>query len=118
MNQKKEIMTKNQIEAVAALLEAMQAYFDCEEKEQHPQERTPIRTMSPKIFSAMCTRLKVSNETAYLLASFALALAKGMAENPGDIPAMCGGTESPRGGELIVALEALRVSMSNNHKTD
>lgn len=104
-------MTRKQTEAVSLLLNTMQEYFESQENERNPEERTPVHTISPKKFSSLCHLLNVSKKSAYLLVSFALAIVKGMAENPGGVAGMCGGAD---GGSLIVALEALKDSMSNN----
>ncbi len=111
-------MIRKQTESAALLLDAVQMYFESDEDGLQPQERTPVHTLKPKMYAAFCNHLGVDKPTAYLMAAFAIALTKGMAENPGDIPAMCGGESSPNGGGLIVALEALKCSMSSNNKTE
>ena len=109
-------MTKKQKESIALFLKAMERYFNSEEKHHDPQERTPIHTVTPDMFISVRKLSGVDDEAAYLLAAFALATVKGMYDNPSEVPIMCGGKDT--GGNLIVALEALRVSMSDNDKKE
>lgn len=102
-------MTKKQTIAIALLFDALKTYFDTEEKERKPQDRTPIHTLKSKMFAALCKTLDIDCETAYLLSAFAIALTKGMVENKDDITQICGGDY--KGGNLITALEALRISI-------
>lgn len=102
-------MTRKQIESVALFLDAIQDAFNSEENKPQQEERTPVHTIKPKMFKAVCKHFGVNGKTIYLLASFALALVKGMAENPSDISAICGGDY--KGGNLIVAFEDLKASI-------
>ena len=108
-------MTKKENENLAFLMEAIRCCFRENENSKQTQERTPVHTIAPGMFAAMCKNAGVSEETTYMMAAFALALVNGMAKEPGNVAAMCGGAD---GGSLIVALEALRVSMSNNNKNE
>ena len=100
-------MTNSIINAVALTLGALEDYI---------KENDYIPSWTPGALSDACNKLGAGSDVIYLLTAFALSLAKGMAENPGDIPTMCGGVNIPDGGSLIVAFEALSYSLSDKHK--
>ena len=101
-------MTKKQNEAVALLLKAMQDYFDDEEQNQERAERTPVHTIPPRMFAAICKNLEIDTSTAYLLATFAISLTRGMMQEPGDVTAIVGDADGgAMGAELIIQIESL-----------
>lgn len=104
-------MTKKNLEAVGRLLEAAQECFVEAERGADVQQRTPAHTITPQMYRGICRMVGADEETAYLVASFALSLVAGMAEIPSAVPSMCGSYE---GGSLIVAFEALRNKISTN----
>ena len=101
-------MTKKQNEAVALLLKAIQDYFESEENNPERQERTPVHTIPPRMFAAICKNLGVDASTAYFLATFAMSLTRGMIQEPGSVAAIVGNVDGgAMGGELIVQVEDL-----------
>ena len=101
-------MTKKQNEAVALLLKAIQDYFESEENNPERQERTPVHTIPPRMFAAICKNLGVDASTAYLLATFAMSLTRGMMQEPGDVSAIVGDADGgAMGAELITQIESL-----------
>ncbi len=102
-------MTKKQNEAVALLLKAIQDYFESEENNTERKERTPVHTIPPRMFAAICKSLGVDASTAYLLATFAMSLTRGMMQEPGDVSAIVdGAVGGTMGAELITQVESLK----------
>ena len=102
-------MTKKQTDAIGLLLKAMQEYFDSEEQNPEIAERTPVHTIPPRMFGAICKNLGVDASTAYLLATFAMSLARGMMQEPGEVTAIVGDADGGvMGAELIIQVESFK----------
>lgn len=84
-------MTKKQSDAIALLLKAMQEYFNSEEQNPEIAERTPVHAIPPRMYASMCKNLDIDNETASLLATFAISLVLGMMQEPENVSAIVGG---------------------------
>jgi hypothetical protein len=101
-------MTKKKLEAIGRLLEAAVQTFNDEEQNQERAERTPVHTIPPRMFAAICKNLKIDTSTAYLLATFAMSLTRGMMQEPGDVTAIVGDADGgAMGAELIIQIESL-----------
>lgn len=95
-------MAEKNYNATALLFKVVDAKFKRDDAD------TPIRRMTPTEFAQICRQCEVSHNTAYLLATFALALTDGMIGERDKITAIVGGKEGGAlGGCLIVQVEEL-----------
>ena len=88
-------MNNRIINAAALVLGAFENYISDTEL----QNRELV--LSPEKFAAACNKLEVGGDVIHLMTCFALALTRGMVENPDTVPALCGGQHSD---EFTVAL--------------
>lgn len=98
-------MTENYY-AIAGVLEAIKNKFEQQDGD------TPVWEISPVEFREVCVAYGIDAETAFDMASFAIALVKGMAKNPKDVASMCSGGHF--GSSIIVAFEDLKVELCYN----
>lgn len=99
-------MENKDFDAAAKLLKVVDARFLREDA------CTPIRRITPTEFVQLCKQCEVSPNTAYLLATFAVALAGGLLGEKEAVAVAVGGKESGAlGGCLIVQVEELRRAM-------
>lgn|GEM_PF-3316781 len=95
-------MENKNLEAATKLLKVVDVKF------RRDDPGTPIRILTPTEFAHICKQCEVNHDTAYLLATFALALTGGMIGERDKITAIVGGKEGGAlGGCLIVQVEEL-----------
>ena len=94
-------MTEN-YQSIVGMFEAIKNKLEC-------TGDTPVKCITPAEFRELCTAYGIGNGTAYLLATFAMSLARGMMQEPGTITAIVDGANGgTMGAELITQVESLR----------
>ena len=95
-------MENKNFEAATKLLKVVGAKFKRDDAD------TPIRRITATEFAQICKQCEVNHNTAYLLATFALALTGGMIGERDKVTDIVGGKEGGAlGGCLIVQVEEL-----------